>query len=124
MPPPPEFAHRGGNVGIVEVFKKVKAEHPAHADRHIAITREVEINLQRVTDYTQPCRRRGTGIHAENGVGDECGYVGDQYLFGKTHDEAAHAFREFLQIAGSVRKFLLYIDVTHDRSGDKLGEQR
>ncbi len=48
MPTAPELLHAGGNEGIIEVLFEIEPEDPAEADGHIAVAREIEIDLERV----------------------------------------------------------------------------
>ena len=43
MPVLPEFLHRSGPVGRVEVDRKGDAEHPADSHGHVAVAAEVKI---------------------------------------------------------------------------------
>lgn len=45
MPAAPEFRGTFGDIGIIEVFRKMESEHEAKADGHVGISGEVEINL-------------------------------------------------------------------------------
>lgn len=54
MPSPPEFPYRDRGIGILEVFFKVKAEHPAQADCHITVPAEVKVDLKHISDCAQP----------------------------------------------------------------------
>ena len=48
MPPAPEFRNAAGYVGIVEVFRVMEPQHPAHADGHIGIGGKIQVNVQRI----------------------------------------------------------------------------
>lgn len=63
VPPPSEFGDRAGDVRVVEVFQKVEPEHAAQANRHVGVTGEVEIDLQRVAQHAEPrpCRVAESG---------------------------------------------------------------
>ena len=54
MPSSPEFLDRSRDIRIIEIFKKMKSEDPAHSDSHITVTAEIEINLQSIADSSQP----------------------------------------------------------------------
>ena len=54
MPPPPEFGHGFGNIGVIEVFHKFKAEDPSQTDGHIGVTGEVVVNLERGRNRIAP----------------------------------------------------------------------
>src|SRR5580704_17205253 len=44
VPAPPEIADGLGSVGKLEIFDKLEAEHFSHADGHVRIAGEIEIN--------------------------------------------------------------------------------
>ena len=46
MPASPEFRDTGGNIRIIKVLRETEAEHSAQPQGHIAVAREVKINLQ------------------------------------------------------------------------------
>ena len=54
VPSAPEFGHRCGDVGVVEVFKKGKAKDAPDADGHVGIAGEVEIDLEGIGEGTKP----------------------------------------------------------------------
>ena len=54
VPPPPEIRNALRAVGVVEVFKEVKAEQLPEADRHIRIAGKVEIDLKREGKDPEP----------------------------------------------------------------------
>ena len=65
VPAAPEFGDRLGDVGIVEIERKIDADHQAEADRHIRVAGKVEIDLQRVADVSEPGQR---GIEISAGI--------------------------------------------------------
>src|ERR1700721_1195227 len=50
MPAAPEFGDAGRTIGLVEILGKMEPKQTAQTDRHVGITREIEINLQRIAD--------------------------------------------------------------------------
>ena len=62
MPSSPEFADACGVIGIIKVFREIKAEHFSQADSHIAVARKIKINLKRESDNSEPCRGGGQRI--------------------------------------------------------------
>ena len=46
MPSLPEFAYRLADKRILEVFVKMEAEHSSKTDSDIAVSAEIEINIQ------------------------------------------------------------------------------
>lgn len=57
VPPPPEITDRHRPVRMVKVLRNVKAEPSAHANGHIGISREIEVQLEGVGQGQDP----GTG---------------------------------------------------------------
>ena len=45
VPAPPELGDGGGDIRVVEVLRKVEAQHLAHADAHHGVAGKVEIEL-------------------------------------------------------------------------------
>ena len=48
MPAAPEFTGRNGQIGIIEVFKKLKTEHLTESDRHVGVSGKIVIDLERI----------------------------------------------------------------------------
>jgi len=61
MPAPPELGDRAGDIRIVKVFGEMEAEHLPHADGHVGVTGEVEVDLEGEGADTEPCRGGGSG---------------------------------------------------------------
>ena len=55
MPSVPEFLHGTSCIGIIEILLEFKSEHFSEADRHIRISAEVKIYLERIRKYADPC---------------------------------------------------------------------
>ena len=58
MPASPEFRRTARDIRIVEVLCKSEAKHPPQANGHIAVPREIKVNLQGVSQHPEPGRRR------------------------------------------------------------------
>ena len=54
MPTPPEVGQRSGNVGMAEVLGQLEPDHTTEPDRHVRISREVEIDLERKHQQAKP----------------------------------------------------------------------
>ena len=77
-----------GEIGIVEIFQKVKPEHPAQADGHVRIAGEIEVDLPGVGQGPQPGHGRAQhGAGAKGRVRHLPQGVGQQHLFRKAHAE-------------------------------------
>ena len=90
MPPPPELRHGGGGIGVVEVFRKVKAQHLPHADGHVGIAGEVEVDLEAEGRDAQPAadgRQRPGRLRCQLRVPQRADAVGQQHFFRKAHGE-------------------------------------
>ncbi|GBF26093.1 hypothetical protein MnTg02_01129 [bacterium MnTg02] len=81
MPASPELGDGTGSIRIVEILREAETEDPAEPDGHVRIGREIEIELQRISDYTEPGdlgaepshRDRVDLIcHQAERVGDQC----------------------------------------------------
>ena len=90
MPPPPELRHGGGGIGVVEVFREVKAQHLPHADGHVGIAGEVEVDLKAEGRDAQPAadgRQRPGRLRRQLRVPQCTDAVGQQHFFRKAHGE-------------------------------------
>src|SRR5260370_19225957 len=54
MPAPPELRHRLRGVRGVEILLEAEAKHPCKPDRHVRITRKIEVDLQRKAAQSDP----------------------------------------------------------------------
>ena len=59
VPAAPEVGDRDRTERIVEVLEVVEAEHAAHTDRHVTIGAEVEVELEREAETTEPGTEHG-----------------------------------------------------------------
>ena len=59
VPSSPELRHAPGYIRMVEVFKEMKAHHEPKAYCHIAVAREVEVDLKGEARKSQPGRGGG-----------------------------------------------------------------
>ena len=124
VPPAPEVGHASRHIRIVEVFQKLKAEHFAHAYRHIGVAREVEINLEHKRKSAQPRRKHRRVFHDLDRVPQRADIVCQKHFFAKTYAESLHPLRKLFRRAVSVFKLLRHALITHDGSRDKLRKHR
>src|SRR5262245_45679468 len=95
VPTPPELRHARGAIRLVEVLWKMEAEHPAQANRHVGIAREIVVDLQRVAEHSQPRvgRRQFGGRQLDNPVGNGAKVVGENQLLAEPETETVRTFR-------------------------------
>lgn len=123
MPAPPEVRDGIGQIGVVEVFRQREAEHPAKAEGHVGVAREVEENLQRIANRAEPHfpRRQRHGGQHEHLRGNLACRFGQQNLFPEAEDETFDAGRE---IGLPLRKLRRKAVIAHQRTLRGLGEER
>ena len=124
MPSSPEFGDTARNEGIIEVFEKIETKHLAKTDRHIAITREVEIDLERIRDRVKPEEQNGFIVRCHKGGAEAREHIGDQNFLTETDDKAAHTERDLFHRMLSFIELKRDIGITHDRARDELREKR
>ena len=59
MPSAPELRNASRNIRIAEVFEEVKAEDLSESDRNIAVSGEVEIDMERIRYDIKPEEQDG-----------------------------------------------------------------
>lgn len=127
MPSAPKIADRHRLIRRIEIVRQLHAKHLSDADRHIAITAEIKIELEHIRKRRE---RERYGIQPAN-VGETkirrlCQQVGKQYLFGQSEHKIGNAARKTLRIKRSFLTVLKLRDelaVQHDRSRDELGKK-
>ena len=124
MPACPVLAERSRYVRIVEILGKAEAEHPAQPDGHVGVSGEIEIDLQCEANGAQPCSRGSEpdGWDGEYPVSDGGDVIGDDYLFGRSDDEAPDTISEIFEIDMAFHKLGRNLLVADDRACDQLGE--
>src|SRR5450755_145663 len=125
MPAPPELTHRLRDIGIVEILEHPKSEHAHQPDRHIGVSREIEVDLQCVANEPQPGDRRGElrGSDAEDLVGDAAQRVGDKHLLAQTEYESPRTLGDVVEAPVARYDLARDVLVSDDRPGDQLREQ-
>ena len=97
MPASPEIGQGPAAIGITEIFRQMEAKHPAEADRHIGISGEIEIKLQRIGDRSHPQTgdRGGVQVPVCAGYGSECSeLVRKNDFFAKPRKETFESFHD------------------------------
>src|SRR5262249_24888355 len=126
VPAPPELLYRRGDVRPPEVLRETEPEHPAEADGHVRVAREIEVDLNRVADDAGP-RVRGGQLgerQREDLIGRTGNDVGDEDLLRQADDEAADAVREVVERHPPERELIGDVAVPDDRSGNELRKQQ
>ncbi len=125
VPPAPEFLNCGSGIRILKVFLKVKPEHPAHADRHIAVAGKIKIDLQCIAEHAHP-----GGKHADlprqgkHHVTIHSHGVGNQQLFGQAANKTPDAERGLFRRCAALVDLFFNIVILDDRTGDQLRKKR
>ena len=104
----------------------MKAKHPAHANRHIAVAGKIKINLQRITKRAHPGSKhadlpRRQGKHR---VRHPSHSVGDQQLFGQTANKTPDAERGLFRRCAALVDLFFNVVILDDRTGDQLRKKR
>src|SRR5271157_4778470 len=122
MPSSPELPYRPCNVRIVKVFRGIETEHPPETDRHVRVTREIEIDLKRVADYSEPCcRRRQAGQGQTKDLIDKrAELVGDKDLLTQSDDEPFHTRPEPFQRYSAPDHLRCYAAIAGNRPSQHL----
>lgn len=124
MPAAPEFGDAGGFIGRIEIFDELETEHEAQPDRHVGISREVEVNLKGVAQGAKPCVRPDSGMSVEREIGDFAHAVGDEDFFGEAEAEENDPAAEFFQRVVPPIHLRLQVLEANDGTGDEMGELR
>src|SRR5262245_4555847 len=64
VPAAPEISDRLREIGRIKIFCENESEHQAEPDRHVGVAAEIEINLERIRERSEPRveRLNRTGI--------------------------------------------------------------
>lgn len=125
MPTPPKLGDREGDIGVVEILQEVEAEHPAQADGHVAVTGEVEVDLEGIGNGGQPIHERAI-VFGVAGVdnGRYLGHlVGQKELFSQAHNKSPKAGGQVIHGHASGANFFFHRLIADDGAGDELGEE-
>ena len=94
MPPAPEFRDGGTGIGGVEVLREPEAQQQGYSDGHVAIAREVAIDLHGIAIDAQKCLDAGI----EGGIVEDAVHiverdiVADDGFLEKTDEDEEHSF--------------------------------
>ena len=135
MPSAPVICYGIGDIGIVEVFFVVEANHKSHADRHIGICGEVKVDLQHIAKATEKNGGRGEcrdsfgrqsvahGI-VKNAVAYGTATVGKDRFFCQADRKTRDASADLFALHDSVFNVEVYVRITDDGACDALMEKR
>ena len=123
VPAGPELGDALRDVGLVEVLRKTKAHHQGQAQGHMAVAREVEVQLQGRDHQAEPGIAQLQGAFADEQHVDRRQLVGDQHFHDETEHEPAHAQRKQLQRMGTLAQLWGQLAVAQDRPGNQVREQ-
>ena len=116
MPPSPEFRQRKGNIRIIKILLKVKAEHLGKSDRHICVAAEIKIKLQCITNNTEPGESRRIISRSENIMRNDADLVSEKNFFCQTDRESSDALRKSLDRYLGTLELPGYITVPNNRT--------
>ena len=110
---------------MVEVGLKVEAEQLCHADGHVGIAAEIEVELERIEDRAEPCGAAGKRTGRKRGNALECGaeIVGQQDLFRKAEDKHRDGVGDLVQRHRVLLQLRRDVRILDDRPGDHFGEE-
>ena len=97
----------------------------SQANCHIAVTAEIEINLQHISNCSNPC---GKNIQFSCTSRKQCicckrHGIRNQNFFGKADDKSPQTFRNFFHIRISVVNLFLYIVILYNGPSNELREK-
>ena len=125
MPASPELADRGRDIRIIEVLHKIKSKHFSQSDRHIRISRKIEINLKCVQnrqhpriDRSQLCQR-----FLHHPVHRRRKGISKQHFFRQSVGKALDSIRHPLRRTLPVPNLFADIVILDDRSRDELRKE-
>ena len=124
VPPPPEFCDGLRAVRRIEVLCEHESEHQAETDRHVRVTAEVEVNLERIRDRAVPGIETAQVARIERGVRDLAAGVCQQNLLRHAEHEERSTTREFLPGKRAFAELVGDVLEADDRTCDELREHR
>ena len=126
MPALPEARDGARDERQVEVFQQMEAKHARKADGHVRIAGKIEIELEHIRGGRQPRahQRKLGGLHGKSRVRQSRQVVGQEHLFGQTHDKAADALAKIVQRFPAGGDLVVKRLVAHDGPSDQLRKER
>ncbi len=124
MPAPPEISDRLCEIRRIKIFRENESEHQAEADRHVGVTAEIEVNLERIRDRSEPRVQGLNRASIKCRVRDFAAWIGQQDLFRHAHHEKRDAAREFIGCKPAIFELIGEERELQNRPGDKVREHR
>ena len=126
VPAPPEILDIRGLVWRIEVPRQFDPEHEGTADGHVAVAREIEVQLESVAErtkdgFTESQRRR----NIEDIVHKRRKIIRHKHLLGEADAQHDKAAIEIFPVHHALGAFELWhhLAVMDDRASDKLREE-
>ena len=110
----------------MEVFRQPDIEQKTESNRHIAVSAEVEIDLESVGKGGLPADEKVSGGVQKSRIRHLCKEVGKQDLFGHPEGKEVQPCGD---VAGVRTEAVVSVKLAHhlirqhDRTGDQLGEE-
>ena len=126
MPAPPEFGHRGGDIGLVKILQQPETEYPGEANRHVRIAGEVEVDRKCEEDHAGPGldKPQFRRVVREDEIGSAGQRVGEQHLLDDPQHEAGKAEDEIVDMGGRTSLHLAGdVVILDDRAGQELWKE-
>ena len=125
VPPPPEFGDGLGDIRVVKVTHKFKAQHPPQPYSHIGITGKIKVDLERKGDDAQPCTCSGEllGRHGLVSIPQHSQVIGQEHLLGQSDYKDLHTRGKLLHLVISVVDLVVQVLVFDDGAGDELRKE-
>lgn len=124
MPPPPKLRNAFGNIRIVEVFRKAKSQHMAHAHSHIGIAGKIEVDLESKGQNSQP-DHEDAAVFWKHGMDlrpQSACLIGQKDFFSQAQYKTADACGKLGQAFRPEAKLFGNIPVADNGACDQLGE--
>ena len=124
VPAPPEIGDRLREIRRIKIFRENESEHQAEPDRHVGVTAEIEINLERIRERSEPRVERLNRASVKCRVRDFTARIRQQNLFRHAHHEKRDAPREFIGCKPAIFELIGEERELQNRPGDKMREHR
>ena len=122
MPASPELRDALCHIGIVEIFRKPKAQNPSKPDSHVTVTRKVKVDLQCVGKCKQPVKQHRFIPGSLKSVTELSKHIGKENLFGKAKHKTPYPQCKIFRAQSPRRKLSFHISIAHNGTCDQLGK--